>query len=59
MPIGQTVAEELRRVVGRDWVIDSPNDLRIFERDGSIEGAAPAPASPAERSPSAEASPSR
>jgi glycolate oxidase len=41
MPIGQTVAEELRRVVGRDWVIDSPNDLRIFERDGSIEGAAP------------------
>ncbi len=35
------VAEELRRVVGREAVIDSANDLRIFERDGSIEGAVP------------------
>jgi len=36
-----SVAEELRRVVGREAVIDSANDLRIFERDGSIEGAVP------------------
>jgi glycolate oxidase len=41
MPLPQPVAEELRRVVGRESVIDSPNDLRIFERDGSIEGATP------------------
>ena len=41
MPISAPVAEELRRVVGRESVIDSPNDLRIFERDGSIEGATP------------------
>src|SRR6266852_2781280 len=39
--IGKPIAEELRRVVGREAVIDSPNDLRIFERDGSIEGAIP------------------
>ena len=37
----RTVAEELRRVAGDDAVIVSPNDLRIFERDGSIEGAMP------------------
>jgi glycolate oxidase len=41
MPLPPSVAEELRRVVGRDSVIDSHNDLRIFERDGSIEGAMP------------------
>src|SRR5258706_12051641 len=41
MPVPSQVARELRRVVGRDSVIDSPNDLRIFERDGSIEGAMP------------------
>ena len=41
MPLPHTVAEELRGVVGRESVIDSPNDLRIFERDGSIEGAIP------------------
>ncbi len=41
MALPQTVAEELRRVVGRESVIDSANDLRIFERDGSIEGATP------------------
>src|SRR5438067_1657042 len=35
------VAEELRRIVGRESVVDAPNDLRIFERDGSIEGAIP------------------
>ena len=37
----RSVAEELRRVAGADAVIVSPNDLRIFERDGSIEGAMP------------------
>jgi glycolate oxidase len=41
MPLAKPVVEELRRVVGRDSVIDSANDLRIFERDGSIEGAMP------------------
>src|SRR5712664_1831179 len=41
MPIPAAVAEELRRTVGREAVIVSPNDLRIFERDGSIEGATP------------------
>ncbi|HEV2414761.1 MAG TPA: FAD-linked oxidase C-terminal domain-containing protein [Candidatus Dormibacteraeota bacterium] len=35
------VLEELRRVVGAESVIDTANDLRIFERDGSIEGAVP------------------
>jgi len=35
------VIEELRRVVGKEHVIDSSNDLRIFERDASIEGCAP------------------
>jgi len=33
--------EELRQIVGRASVIDSANDLRIFERDASIEGASP------------------
>ena len=41
MPLTDSAAEELRRIVGRDSVIDAPNDLRIFERDGSIEGAMP------------------
>ncbi len=41
MPIHEGVAEELRRAVGRDSVIVSPHDLRIFERDASIEGAMP------------------
>jgi glycolate oxidase len=31
----------MKRVVGDDAVIVSANDLRIFERDGSIEGALP------------------
>jgi glycolate oxidase len=35
------IVEELRGVVGKDSVIVSANDLRIFERDGSIEGAVP------------------
>src|SRR3989454_2803909 len=41
MPLPHGVAEELRRIVGRESVVDAPNDLRIFERDGSIEGAIP------------------
>src|SRR5437667_10649297 len=41
MALSKQVADELRRVVGRGAVIDSANDLRIFERDGSIEGAVP------------------
>src|SRR5207302_382827 len=41
MPLPAGVAEALRRIVGRESVIDAPNDLRIFERDGSIEGALP------------------
>src|SRR5438552_4084303 len=41
MGLPKQVAEELRRIVGRESVIDAPNDLRIFERDGSIEGAVP------------------
>src|SRR5262245_19219370 len=35
------VARELRHVVGDEAVVVSANDLRIFERDGSIEGAVP------------------
>ncbi len=41
MSLQRGVVEELRRVVGREFVIDSSNDLRIFERDASIEGSAP------------------
>ena len=41
MRYSPSVGQELRRIVGRDYVIDSHNDLRIFERDGSIEGAMP------------------
>jgi glycolate oxidase len=41
MALQATVLEQLRKVVGREHVIDSPHDLRIFERDASIEGAAP------------------
>jgi glycolate oxidase len=41
MALAQAVLEELRRVVGREHVIDSSHDLRIFERDASIEGAMP------------------
>ena len=32
MPLPESVAEELRRAVGREAVIASHNDLRIFER---------------------------
>jgi glycolate oxidase len=41
MALATSVVEELRRIVGRESVIDSANDLRIFERDASIEGALP------------------
>src|SRR5438445_147020 len=41
MTLPTSVLEELRRAVGREHVIDSTNDLRIFERDASIEGAMP------------------
>src|SRR5258706_11291122 len=41
MPLAPQVIEELRRIVGRDQVVDSADDLRIFERDASIEGAVP------------------
>ncbi len=41
MTLETTVIAELRGIVGRESVIDSANDLRIFERDASIEGAMP------------------
>ena len=41
MALAPLVVEELRRIVGRESVIDSANDLHIFERDASIEGALP------------------
>src|SRR6266436_3998684 len=41
MGLEAEVINELRRAVGREHVIVSANDLRIFERDASIEGAAP------------------
>src|SRR5260370_37664902 len=41
MGLEPEVINELRRAVGREHVITSSNDLRIFERDASIEGAAP------------------
>src|ERR1700716_748415 len=41
MPLATSVLEELRRAVGREHVINSTNDLRIFGRDASIEGAMP------------------
>src|SRR3977135_1516130 len=41
MPLTGPAIEELRRIVGSESVIDSANDLRIFERDASIEGALP------------------
>src|SRR2546423_8692338 len=41
MPLPESVIEELQRIVGRESVISSANDLRIFERDASIEGASP------------------
>jgi len=41
MALDMSVVEELRRIVGRDNVVANADDLRIFERDASIEGALP------------------
>src|SRR6266699_521849 len=41
MPLTSPIVEDLRRIFGRENVINSANDLRIFERDASIEGAIP------------------
>jgi len=41
MALPQSVVAELQRIVGRPHVVHEPNDLRIFERDGSITGALP------------------
>jgi glycolate oxidase len=41
MAYSPAIGEQLRRIVGREYVIDNQLDLRIFERDGSIEGAMP------------------
>ena len=41
MPLDPSLVAELRKVVGREHVVAGADDLRIFERDGSIEGAAP------------------
>src|SRR2546426_7975808 len=41
MGLEPEVLNDLRRAVGREHVIAASNDLRIFERDASIEGAAP------------------
>src|SRR5260370_38330151 len=41
MGLEPEVINELRRAVGREHVITSSNDLRILERDASIEGATP------------------
>ncbi len=41
MALATGLLEDLRRTVGRANVIDAANDLRIFERDASIEGGIP------------------
>jgi glycolate oxidase len=41
MPLAPAVIQELHRIAGREAVITSADDLRIFERDASIEGAVP------------------
>ena len=41
MALTKVLLEELWRAVGHDHVIAGPDDLRIFERDASIEGASP------------------
>src|SRR5260370_513423 len=38
MALAASVVQELRRILRRESVIDSANDLHIFERDASIEG---------------------
>ena len=41
MPLPESVVSELRRIVGHEALVAKPHDLKIFERDGSIEGAIP------------------
>ena len=41
MALDMSIVDELRRIVGRDHVVANADDLRIFERDASIEGAMP------------------
>lgn len=41
MPLSQSLTKDLIRIVGPESVIDAPNDLRIFERDGSITAGLP------------------
>jgi glycolate oxidase len=41
MPLQAPALTELRNIVGREHVIDTANDLHIFARDASIEGALP------------------
>src|SRR5215468_10777551 len=41
MALPASVIRQLARIVGDQHVVHSPNDLRIFERDGSITGAVP------------------
>jgi len=41
MALDISIVDELRRIVGRDHVVANADDLRIFERDASIEGAMP------------------
>ncbi len=41
MPLSGAVLRELQEVVGEANVVHRPDDLRIFERDGSIAGAVP------------------
>ncbi|HZU15465.1 MAG TPA: FAD-binding protein, partial [Candidatus Dormibacteraeota bacterium] len=41
MGLPASVIAELVRIVGETYVVHDPHDLRIFERDGSIEGAVP------------------
>jgi glycolate dehydrogenase FAD-linked subunit len=41
MPLQSQVLGELCNAVGREHVIDAAYDLRIFERDASIQGAVP------------------
>jgi glycolate oxidase len=41
MALPRSVLGNLKRIAGERHVIHDPHDLRIFERDGSIAGAAP------------------
>jgi glycolate oxidase len=41
MGLPRSVLGDLRRIVGDQHVVHEANDLRIFERDGSITGAVP------------------